>query len=778
VAAYRKTGGKGEQIGMAIFGYFNEDGTEYIIDKPLMPKRHMVNFSWNSTVISGVNQFGTGEGVFNNQTFLYNAQSGRARMIRDGRRYFYLRDDDTGIYWNAGYYPVKHEPAVLKTVFGAGYSRFVHETEGIKTDSLCFIADDEAVEIWKISVENTADSERKLRIYPYVEWLLQGYPIGSDYYSYLKSEYYGDINTIVGYNLSDERPHERYNGFVASSMKTAGYTGSVREFMGAYGEATRPRAVTEGISSNSPTCNENLAGALEIPVVLKAKECKDLIILIGNTSDINETRRTVSKLLNADTVEKSYKALLSSKRKMIESTVIETPNKKIDRLINVWAKNQVTLCSEFGRDGVRGFRDTLQDAWAVVSFNPELAREKIAESLLHQKRDGSTLRGWMPVVTKHYSDGPTWIAPAVTEYIKYTGDRDFLDIEVPYYDEGKATVLEHMLTSLRHLYGDRGANGLCLAHHGDWNDSLDWMGKNGRGESVMTTMAFYRSLKLFEEMALELLEDKGLADEMGKMAEEIRAAVEEKAWDGEWYIQGYSDAGKKVGSRENTEGRLFLVPQAWAAYSGIAAGERLEKAMAAVEKYLGSKTGCVMCYPPFTKRDENVGRLTVILPGMYENASTYCHGSAFMIAAYLLSGKADKAIKLYEQVIPDSEQNPSDLSGVEPYAFTNQYLGPDNLRAGVSVSGWITGTAGWMYKNLVNYFLGFQPGYTGVKFKPCIPGSWNKAAYKTILRDTGYTVEIRKGGEADKGLYLHTKRLDGNFLPYGKEKEVHITVKV
>lgn len=763
---------------MAVFGHFTTDGKEYVIDKPLLPIRHLINFSWNNSLISGVNQFGTGEGVFNNQTLLYNDLRGRARMIKNGARYFYVRDEESKAYWNIGYYPVKHEPFELKTAFGPGYSKFIHTTEKIKTESLCFVVPHEPVEVWKIKICNLRDEARNIKIYPYVEWLLQGYPIASDYYSYLKSEYFEDINTVISFNLSDERPHERYSGFVASSIKPTGYAGSVREFMGIYGEATRPKSVAEGNLPGKPACNENLAGALEVPVILGAGESKEVIFLIGNTSDIAETRRIVNKLLSDDYINRAFKSIIKSKEAMANHTVIKTPNERINYLINLWAKNQVSLCAEFGRDGVRGFRDTLQDAWAILTFDPQLARQKIIESLMHQNSDGSTLRGWMPIMKKHYSDGPTWIIPAVVDYIKYTGDETILDEVVDYFDKGRATVFEHMLAALRHLRKERGIHGLCLAFQGDWNDSLDWMGKEGKGESVMTSMAYYRSLKLFLELLKAVKKDEGLIKEFTNAMEEIKQAIEENAWDGNWYIQGYSDYGNPVGSKQNSQGKISLVPQAWAAYSGVAPSHRIDKCFKAVKEYLDAKTGCKMCHPPFNSEDKNVGRLTVILPGMYENASTYCHGSAFMIAAYLEHGKINEAYELYQKVMPDSIYYPSDLSGVEPYAFTNQYLGPDSKRAGVSVSGWITGTAGWMYRIMINYFLGIQPHFNGIYLKPCMPDEWSRAEIKTSIRNREYYVKILKDSSKKSGMIVNQKEIEGNFVPYGNDEKVDITLYI
>jgi cellobiose phosphorylase len=762
---------------MASFGHFSKDGREYIIEQPLAPIRHLINFCWNGSVVSGVNQFGTGEGVFNNVTLLYNNPDGRCRMIRDGHRYFYVRDEESGTYWNTGCFPVKHEPYKFTATYGTGYSRYIHETENIKTDALCYVASDEPVEIWRINFENLGDTPRTLKLYPYVEWLLTGYDIKSDYYSYLLSEYYDDINTIVGYNTADERPHERYNGFVSSNIKPSGYTGSAREFMGTYGEPSRPRNVAEGVCSNKPTCNENLAGALEIPVKLGKGEKKEVVVIIGSTSDITETRRLVKKILDRKYLDECLDLLMKSKDNIINHTVINTPDEKINRMVNIWAKMQIQLCAEFGRDGVKGFRDTLQDAWGITSFWPELGKEKMLETFRYQYKEGWALRGYMPATYKHYSDSTTWILPAITEYIKHTGDTAVLDEVIPYFDEGEGTVLDHIIRALRYLNKDKGEHGLCLAHMGDWNDSLNWMGVKGKGESVMTSMAHYRCLKLFSELINEVDGDPALIKEMDAAAEEIKKSIETYAWDGEWYLEGYSDYGRKVGSKENEQGRIYMVPQAWAVISGAGSSERIDKSVRAVEEKLDSKTGMVMCWPAFTKRDEHVGRLTIMLPGMYENASTYCHGSGFMIAAYLLLGKANEALKLYRKVLPDSDNHPSDLSGVEPYAFTNQYLGRDNLRAGVSVSGWITGTAGWMYRDMVNLMVGFQPDYKGVYIKPCIPDEWNDMSISTTLRGVKYNVKITRSC-CGKGMTVNGKAAEGNYIPYGGEKEYDVEVRI
>jgi cellobiose phosphorylase len=450
---------------------------------------------------------------------------------------------------------------------------------------------------------------------------------------------------------------------------------------------------------------------------------------------------------------------------MLDKVWIETPDPAINRLVNIWAKQQIQLCVEFGRDGARGFRDTLQDAWGILPFNAPLAKAKIKETLQHQASDGHAIRGWLPIQAHHYSDGPAWIAPTVAAYLKETGDKSLLDDVVPYLDKGQATVLEHMLQGIRHLSEDTGVHGLVLAHEGDWNDSLNWMGKAGRGESVWTSMALFHSCNVVAEMARDFLHQPELESEMLGRAETIRLAIETHGWDGDWYLAGYSDFGNPVGSKSNTEGKIFLNTQTWASLTGLAKGERLKKCWKAVDEILESRHGSLTLTPHFTKRDDNVGRVTMLLPGMYENGTPYCHGTAFKIVADLLAGRPDQALASWYKVMPDNPGHPSTVSGCEPYAFTNQYLGPGNGRAGETINGWITGSAGWMFRSIPEYFCGIRPGYHGLDILPCLPTGWDKVSVRRHLRGKDYHIDIHRDRERF-AITVNGEKLRGTHVPY------------
>jgi len=730
----------------ASFGHFSEDAREYVITDPFSPPRAQINFLWNDTLISGLNQFGGGDGVFNNQTLLYNHPGGRVRLIRDGRRYFYLRNRETGTYWNSALFPVRPEGATLRTRVGLGYSVFESTHEGISCTSRVFLAPDEPVEIWEFELGNDGTNPQNLSLIPYVEWLLGGYATFSSPYSYLRSTFYKELNCVAAYNTSDERPHSRYNAFLATNATVEGWCGGRRDFLGPFGTPSEPESVVSGRMACREAWCEELASSVEIAVPLQGGETRTICVVLGSFDTESERERLIRKTLDPEYRTSAWNKQMAAKEDMLNRVWVETPEEPINRLVNVWAKQQIQLCVEFGRDGARGFRDTLQDAWGILPFNPSLAREKIIETLSHQWADGHAVRGWLPLQPHHYSDGPAWIAPTVIAYLKETGDVDFLTERVPYLDSGDDTVLGHLLQGVRHLASDLGVHGLVLAHEGDWNDSLNWMGRAGVGESVWTSMALFHSQMLIAELAGELLRDPILKAEMLDGAELMRATIQDHGWDGDWYLAGWSDFGNPVGSHKNPEGRTFLNTQTWAVLTGLATGERLDKCWKAIDEILESTHGSLTLWPPYTARDENSGRVSMLLPGMYENGTPYCHGTAFKIVADILGGRPDPALRSWKKVMPDNPDHPSAISGCEPYAFTNQYLGPTNARSGDSISGWITGTAGWMFRAILEYFCGVRPCYNGLEIRPCLPSTWDHARVRRVFRGFEFDIVIRRCG--------------------------------
>jgi cellobiose phosphorylase len=762
---------------MSSFGHFSKDGMEYIITKTDTP-RPLLNYLWNSKMLSGVNHFGGGDGAYGGKAagYIDPEGKGRAILIRNGNRYFYIRDQETGAYWNPGWYPVKRELDDYHCRHGLGYSIIEGSYQGIKAAARVFINQEDAVEIGTVILQNLTGRNREIKVYSFIEFSLEGYARYSEYDSYVSCEFDPDYNLIIAHNTAQEKPHDWFDGFTASSVPVTGFESGKRAFLGTYGDITAPLTVTQGRCQNSLAACELMVGVLENSFTIEPGATVSYHVLFGSTNSKTEAIKTVTKLFTPGKIESDFENLRLLKQKMIGDIIVNTPEEKLNHITNIWVKQQVQLCAEAGRATGKGFRDQLQDSWAVAAFNPILAKEKISETLKHQYSDGRCVRGWLPLDPHIYSDGPTWIAPTVNAYLKETGDFNFLKTVVPYLDNGEGTVWDHLLTAARYSSQDLGERGLVLAHDGDWNDSLNGIGVKGKGESVWTSIALYHALLNTAEIAREIIKDKTVEAEMLDRVAKIKKAINDTGWDGEWYLAGYNDAGEKVGSHREKEGMIYLNSQTWAIMSGVARGEKLSKCLKAIDEKLDSPYGPLTLFPPYTSYNPAIGRLTGFVPGIWENGTPYCHGGTFKIVADCCLGRGNEAYETLMKIIPDGKFNSSDHSGCEPYVFTNMYFGPDNPRAGETSFAWVTGTAGWMFRVVTQYMMGFHPGYDRITIKSCIPEIWRGCTLYRVFRGDTYFLKINneKGGQNKAArIYVDGAAITGNSFPIFKDGKKH-----
>ena len=738
----------------------------------------MVNYMWNKKILSAVNQNGGGKGGYGGMTACYYAETGKPRcqMIENGNRYFYIKDMETGKLWNPGWYPVKEPLDFYKCTQGLGYCTIEGSKDKISVVLKGTVDSVEAAEIWRLEVTNNDDKKRLLKVYPFVEFSLKGYQKNSEYESWVRGYYYEKDNMIFAENPAEERPHPYFHGFCASDYKIDAFETSLNKFMGTYGDIRLPDALAAGKLSNSLAACEQMTGVFEHSLDLQPGETKVINFVVGVSCSLDEAKEISKKILNGGGYDEAFSYHKATKDKLCELLHIETPDKKVNDFANYWLKQQVQLCVEVGRGAGKGFRDQLQDSWAIAAFNPELSRDRIIETLEQIYKSGRCVRGWNPLKDWEASDGPTWVAPTINAYIKETGDVDFLDRKVKYLDEGDDTVWEHILTTTRYSANDVGPHNLILMHTSDWNDSLNGLCREGRGESVWTSIALYNAMLQVAEMARELKHQPEIEQEMLERAEKLKAAINKDGWDGEWYLAGYNDFGEPVGSHLNKEGMIYLNSQTWATMVGVAPDEYKEKCLAAVDKYLNSDLGALTLYPTYTKYDRNVGRLTGFVPGIWENGCPYCHGAAFKVISDLVQGRGDKGYEAFLKIAPDSKWNPAEHSGCEPFAFTNMYYGPDNPRAGETQFAWITGTAGWIYRAIAQYMLGFHPSYDSIVIDPCIPVEWKKITGGRIFRGDKYEIEVINENGSSKGvkeLIVDGEKIDGNEIKLFGDGKTH-----
>ena len=758
-------------------GYF-KGGNEYVVTST-NPPRPLLNYVWNARILSGINNFGGGVGAYGvrAQSYIDAEGKGRCSVIRDGNRYFYIKDMNTGKTFNPGWYPCKTDVKNYSCTHGLGYSIITSECDGVVATARVFVNSSDPAEIWTITLENKSAEQKSLKLFSFAEFQLEGYQRYSDYNSYVYGE--KDGNVIMCHNDAMEKPHNWFNGFMATDTDPDGFDTSKRAFLGVYGDVRMPKAVEAGKLSNSFAACEQMVGAFEHSVELSAGESKTINVLIGCCDTMATAKAFADAIFAEGNIEAEFKALTERKQALAADIFVNTPEEKINNFANYWLKQQVSLCAEVGRDTGKGFRDQLQDAWAVASFDKELAKGKILETLMYEYSDGRCVRGWLPLDHHVYSDGPTWIAPTINAYIKETGDVDFLNEKVKYLDEGEDTVWEHILTAVRFASDDVGEHGLVHSRDGDWNDSLNMTGLKGKGESVWTSIALCYGLQNVAEIAHNILHDEAIVAEMKEREARMKEAINREAWDGEWYLAAINDYNEKVGTHTEKEGMIYLNSQTWSILSGVAEGERKEKCMESVEKYLNSDYGPLTLFPTYTKFNNRIGRLTSFVAGIWENGTPYCHGGTFKIVADCLLGRGDKAYEDMMKILPDSATNPTEHSGCEPYALTNMYFGPDNPRRGETLFAWVTGTAGWMFRAITQYMCGFHPSYNGFTLNPCIPADWKEISVRRKFRGDTYLITVKNPDGKQSGASKVTvdgKPADAYVELFGDGKEHTIEI--
>ncbi len=764
---------------MSSFGSFSKDGRTFTISEPETP-RALVNYMWNEKFISSVSQHGGGEGAYKERAAQYIDPRGRNILIKNGRRYFYLRDQDGGDFWSPGWHPAQKKVSAFKCANSPGYSVISSKRKGVSCKMRVFVPTDFPCEIWTVSIRNDRKAKASLKFFSYAEFALEGYPRYCDYFGMLHAEYLEDANAALACNRAVERTHEFFDGFVASDLKPSAFDTSKDAFLGPFGHYNMPKAVLAGSLTNSLASCEYMIGALEHSVQLDPGQEISFNIFIGASSGPETTRKMVSELSAPGAVESRFASLLASKEKGISKIHIETPDSKVNNLINVWIKQQMQVYADVGSDNGRGFRDAMQMLWATASYDQEYTRKMLFECLQHQFSDGHTLRGWLPIDDHHYSDGPVWIAPVVDAYLKESGDFGILQEHVKYFDAGSGTVWEHISRGTKHLSDDVGEHGLTKCHFGDWNDSLTGVGIEGRGESVWTTIAAVFSLKIAADIAKRVLGDENESDDLLARAARLGDAVNAHAWDGEWYLRAINDYGEKVGTKTESEGRIYLLPQVWAVMAGICGEERQKQLFAAVDGHLETDCGSRVQYPPYTKPNPRIGRVTCLVPGIWENGTAYCHANAFKVVADCYGGRGDIAYRSFKKAMPDSEWNPSTHSGCEPYVMTNQFLGPENRRAGKSPWAWMTGSASWYFRAMTQWMIGVRPDFDGLVIDPCLPSSWKKCSLERDFRGERYRISIKNPKGLQKGnlkIKLDGKSISSNKIPIcgdGKTHEISV----
>jgi len=752
------------------YGYFSEDGKEYIITRPDTPRpwaNHLSNEEYGVYISNTGGGLSTYRPPDGNQLTAYSWKDDRPG------KYIYIRDNETKIIWSATYQPVCHPYEDYKCIHAPGYSVFKMKVEGISSFFRIFIPLEGAFEFWTFRIKNETTQERSLTIFPFVEWYLAGFTLPFEFPIFYSKAVYMEEENLILATYTEHATGHLFNAFFACDFKIDGYDCQRKKFLGLCGDYCRPQNVMQGISSNTPGYNEHLVGVFRKTFTLKEGEEKEFNLLLGYSPSKKTRKRIILKYLNVEQREVEFNNILKYYEGLIEKVKINTPDKRLNRFFNIWLKYQVLQCVRWYRGPVlnvtHGFRDILQDIKGLISYMPEVTKERLLKALKYQYSNGRALRQWSEGAWPHddrpYSDSPIWIIYTLCSYLKDTGDFDILEKEVEYFDGGKATVYEHAVIAVKHLCLDLGEHGLPRVHGGDWQDNGERVGCRGHGESVWLAMALVLALYQMEELA-EFIQDNKNLSFFKKNREMLIKTINEKCWDGKWYLRYFDDDGKPIGSRSNKEGKLWIMPQIWGILSGVANRERIKSSMEAVEEKTRSEFGYQWIWPAFTHYYPNIGSITAFYP----RNCVYLHPNAMKFAAECKLGDGDKAFKTLSLILPYNH-SPS-KTHCEPYVFPNFYTADKNEKFGQSLFSWMTGTASWVFSTIIEELIGIKAGYDSIIINPVLPSNWEKVTLTRDYRGARYIFTITKPfgpHKTVKEIRVNGKRVKENKIPFAKK---------
>jgi cyclic beta-1,2-glucan synthetase len=701
----------------------------------------------------------------------------------------YVRDDDTAEVWGPTALPIRCEESTYVARHGAGYSRFEHLYRGIQLNLVQFVTPGDPVKVSVLTIENRSGRTRRLSVTAYAEWAL-GTSRGASA-AHIVTALDPETRALVIRNPWNPEFGGRV-AFLDLGGRQTSWTADRTEFLGRNGGPERPAGLDRGQRlQEAAGAGLDPCAALQTAFELPTGATTQVVVLLGEAAEA----ATVTDLIRRVRAQDHRTTLrdLGSYWDDTQGTIqVRTPDRSMDIMLNHWLIYQTLACRLWARSafyqagGAYGFRDQLQDTIALVTAKRELTREHILRAAAHQFVEGDVQHWWHPPsgrgVRTRISDDRVWLPYAVDRYLAVTGDTAVLD-EMVAFIEGpvlrpeqtdayfqpetspqSVSLYEHCAAALDRSLGI-GIHGLPLMGSGDWNDGMDRVGHEGRGESVWLGWFLHIALAAFVPIA-EARGDQVRADRWRAHMTALERALERDGWDGDWYRRAFFDDGTPLGSATNAECRIDSIAQSWAVLSGAGNPSHAERAMAAVHEYLVRLgDGLVLLFtPPFDHSKLDPGYIKGYLPGIRENGGQYTHGAIWSVLAFAALGDGDKAGELFSVLNPINHA--STRAGVhrykvEPYVMAaDVYAEPPHVGRGGWT--WYTGSAGWMYQAGVEWILGFRLRGTTLVLDPCIPRAWPGFEISFRYHSARYEIAVENPQSISRG--VASIELDGQAL--------------
>ncbi len=767
------------------YGYFDDQAREYVIDR--------VDVPFSMTNYLGTQRMGA---VLSHNAggycWLDSPQYHRITRFRPNGvpmdfpgHYVYLRDDASGKYWSVSWQPTGLPLDEAKYVcrHGLSYSTYECEYEGIAAKQTLFIPREkdgrDPVEIFDVRIRNLTDRVRTMSVYGYVEFSF--HHIDMDNQNFQMSLYAAGSHQEDGAVLFEAHYEEDSWQFFAGNFTPDGFDGMRDTFLGAYHTERDPAAVARGRLSGSLELGGNPCGALQKRIVLQPGEEQRVLFYLGTgRGQAIADARTRYDEAGTDAAFADLAAFWARKLSPLQ---VRTPHENMNRSLNIWNLYQSeinVLFSRFssfievgGRTGL-GYRDTAQDAMCIPHAEPDMCRKRLEQLLHGQVQMGYGLHlfdpAWFEAKEQQSFNSPTvvptpekssmihgiedacaddalWLLPAIAEYVRETGDLAFFDQVIPYADSGEGTVWEHMQKVLDFSYSQVGAHGVTKGLRADWNDCLNL----GGGESAMVAFLLVWATEHFLDAARRLGREADV-QRYSALQANMKAVCQQVLWNGQWFLRGFTADGRAIGSLDAAEGKVHMESNTWAVVSGAATYEQGLSCMDAVDEWLYTPYGLMLNAPSFVTPDDGLGFVPRVYPGVKENGAVFSHPNPWAWAAECRLGRGDRAMKFYDALLPENQNDILDVRQAEPYTYCQFIMGRDHTAHGRARHPFMTGSSGWAYFAATRSMLGIRPEFDSLTVDPCIPAAWDGFEADRSWRGARYRIRVENPDHVQKGV--------------------------
>jgi cellobiose phosphorylase len=651
-----------------------------------------------------------------------------------------------------------------------------------------------------VKLKNLSSESKKFKLFSFVEWNL--WNALDDMTNFQRNFNIGEVeidgSTI--YHKTEYRERRNHYAFYSVNSKINGFDTDRESFVGLYNSYADPQVVNEGRPKNSVAHGWSPIASHMLEIELAAGEEKELVFVLGYVENRDNEKWESKKVINKTKAKKLIQQFDSTEKVNLElqklndywtgllsNYQIKSHDEKLDRMVNIWNQyqNMVTFnmsrSASYFESGIgrgMGFRDSNQDLIGFVHLIPEKAKERILDLAATQLEDGGAYHQYQPLTKKgnsdiggNFNDDPLWLILSTTLYIKETGDFSILAEMVPYdNDDSKSQpLLDHLNRSFFHVLNNLGPHGLPLIGRADWNDclNLNCFSTNpddsfqttenksgGVAESMMIAGMFVLYGNDYADLLKQLGRNADAKSVLGEV-EKMNSAIAKHGWDGKWFLRAYDFFGKKIGSNENKEGKIFIESNGYCTMANIGSEKGWPKlALDSVKKHLDSEFGIVLNNPPYTEYDLSKGEITSYPEGYKENAGIFCHNNPWIMIGETVAGNGDRAYEYFSKISPAHLEEISDLHRTEPYVYSQMIAGKDAWKPGEAKNSWLTGTAAWNFFAISQHILGIQPDYDGLVINPCIPKDWAGFKVTRKFRGTTFNIEIKNPGNISKGVKI------------------------